>query len=401
MSQRSKRVPAYLVLAPCGAAVALLAAAGATPSPAPATAGLPVAVIVAVITAIGSLIGAVVAALFAARSAADQRSFQAESARKQEAFEEQTAAKQRDHDVELANLKQRFDEGNAELESQLRQGDERFKAALAELAAKRRLLEALQREANGADERIRWIAARARDGRLAALLGNNRYDWKLTIYAIMAPVVLADLLGTVDPLDDQLVARRYALARSLRALLSSDAELAKAAGLEYRPGRLIASDASKTKENFRIFDVQGVELLHEVVELFRDPQNDPPIAGVQTFIGKFSTDAAFDQAIQTVGAVLRDFQPGDKPVFWTLLIAYAYIAQALDQAFRIDDLAAWVETFELDRSEYDTGVTGQNGSDLFAQSCAGARAWLAGRLADRSPSAPREPQAGTPIITGQ
>ncbi len=290
-----------------------------------------------------------------------------------------TAWKQRGHDSAVADLERKFGLDKARTESELRIAEADSNRRNEELARKRLLLEFVDSEVRGADERIRWIAARARSGQLVSELGNNRDEFKRTIYALMAPVALADLVGNVDAGADRLVARKAALATCLSSLLGADEELAKALGLPYTPGRQLTSKTEKLKANFRICDKQGVELLHELVANFKDAGRTPPIQAGDVFLKQFSKDG-FDKKIGSIGSLVRDFHPREKPVFWAILIAYAYLAHAFEAVAKIDDLPAWMAGYMLEAASYDPSDGGPPAPELFELPATQSRMWLSAKL---------------------
>jgi hypothetical protein len=270
--------------------------------------------------------------------------------------------------------------------------EEVIKAEVAREARSRQLLEEMAARLKGASERVQFLAQLSREERSSAVLANNEIQYKRTIYDLFAPIATARLVGDASLMErDAYTANLSKIARALLELPAADADLARAANLTYKPGRIVSDGAPHTPESFRVYDPQGITLVERLLEEFVErgdpgsPGSFPALLDDRGFTARFSKPDGFDERISEAGALVAKFKPVDKPVFWQMLICEVTLARLAAGAR--GDLAAACRTspFSLEerrrfdwRSRRDAAVTDE---EVLERPFVVAAAWAAKRFA--------------------
>jgi hypothetical protein len=275
-----------------------------------------------------------------------------------------------------------------------------LKSEVSSIASSRANLTRMASALGRALERVRLLANMARQRRSAAELRNNTIEYKRTIYELFAPIALAELSVRVNPLtEDRYFSNLRSIAHSLRVLMQADDELAGDAGLAYKPGDRKLHGAEPTRENFRVYDRQGVIALQWLLSAFiveGEPgaETAPYVLDDRSFISGFSKPD-FDERIGEAGQLIAEFNPLDKPIFWLILITEGTLARLASNAqsdLRV--LSGMVPFTPLERRWFDWRPSLEGtvpDADVLETPFECARAWIGRQLANGKSDLPRAP----------
>lgn len=347
--------------------------------------------ITALITGILGLVGVAVTAIVGYVKVTEQGKRQADLQKQSEANDKDL---QRIIDANKKELQTLIGNQSRELENQTFEhaiSQEVLRAEVSAMASSRTNLTTMVNLLARASERVRLLANIARQRQSASKLGNNTIEYKRTVYELLAPIAIADLSVRVNPLkEDIYFANLRTIAHCLRALMQADGALAVAAGLPYKPGGLERDEAPRTKENFRIYDQQGIISLQLVLTAFivdgkPGDSTAPYVLDDRTFINGFSKPD-FDSRIAEAGRLIAEFNPLDKPIFWLILITESMLARLANNAHGdLRVLNSSVPFTPLERRWFDWRPS-LDGSvpeaAVLEAPFDAARAWIADRLPD-------------------